>query len=284
MALLLRAQTELLADIEARLRDPSNFRWSESEIYRAVNDAIRQWDGRVSVPAIYEPGVTWPTSVSTVAIPTGIDPNAVQVQVRELPVENVDIVLDQWFDLAGWRNEPTATFGAQVRSYFQPASEYRLLYWLTNGPVPVTVPTLDSELDATATSLTLTSTADVGDNGFLLIENEWVHYRGLERAATTLTVQNLTRGLLTSTAATHAALTPVYWCVAVPRQDLFGQLLDQARAYLHEMTLVAAAPQSRDVHERMVSYYQARADAFWRRWASVRSPRWKVELRGDSTL
>jgi hypothetical protein len=284
MSLSLRSQLDLLDDIEARLRDPSNYRWSQAEIYRALNDALHQWDGRVSVPAIYEPGATWPTSVSTVTLPAGIDPASVQVQVRELPVENVDIVLDQWFDMQGWRNEPTATFGNQVRSYFQPASEYRLLYWITNGPVPVTVPTLDSELSDTATSLTLTTTAAVGDNGFCALENEWVHYRGVQRGATTLTLQNLTRGLLTSTAATHAALTPVYWCVAAPRQDLYNQLLDQGRAYLHEMTLVAASPQSRDVHERMVSYYQARADAFWRRWMSVRAPRWKIELRDDGTL
>lgn len=284
MTLCLRSQNALLDDIEARLRDPSNYRWSETEIYRALNDALRQWDGRVFVPAIYEPGSTWPTSVATVTIPTGIDPASVQLQVRELPVENMDIVLDQWFDMAGWRNEPTVAFGAQARSYFQPESEYRLLYWITNGAVPLTVPTLDAELSDTATSLTLATTADVGDNGFLLLGNEWLHYRGLERGATTLTLQNLTRGLLTSVAATHAALTPVYWCVATTRQDLFGQLLDQARAYLHEMTLVAASPQSRDVHERMVSYYQARADAFWRKYWPTRGPRWKIELRDDSTL
>jgi hypothetical protein len=122
---------------------------------------------------------------------------------------------------------------------------------------------LSGELSDTATTVTLTTTDETGDNGFLLIDNEWIHYRGTERGATTLTLQNLTRGLLTSVAATHAVSTPVYWCVATIRMDLFNQLLDQARAFLHELTLIAAAPQSRDVHERMVSYDQARADAVW---------------------
>lgn len=68
--------------------------------------------------------------------------------------------------------------------------------------MPSTIPALGEELSATATSVTLTTTADVGESGFLQIENEWIHYRGIERGATTLTCQNLTRGLLTSI-ATH---------------------------------------------------------------------------------
>jgi hypothetical protein len=53
--------------------------------------------------------------------------------------------------------------------------------------------------------------------------------------------------------------------------------LDQARAYVHQLTLINAAPQSRDVHERMVSYFQAKADAYWRLHTPQRAPRWKVD-------
>ena len=45
--------------------------------------------------------------------------------------------------------------------------------------MPTTVPTLDAELSDSATSLTLTTTADVGENGFVQIDNEWMHYRGI---------------------------------------------------------------------------------------------------------
>ncbi len=274
--LYLRNQLDLLNNVESHMRDASNYRWSEVEIYGALNDAVRSWHGRVSVPAIYTPTTNWPDSVHVIDIPTGIDPQTAVLQIRYMPVENSEQV-DVWYDIAGWRTEPTEAFGGQMRVNFQPTSAYRLLYWITNGPMPVTVPALGGELNTTATSVTLTSTAEVGDNGFLLIDNEWMHYRGVERGAATLTCQNLTRGLLTSVAATHAELTPVYWCVATMRQDLYNQLLDQARAMLHELTLIAAAPQSRDVHERMVSYYQARADAFWRRHWPTRAARWKVE-------
>ena len=278
--LYLRSQLDLLNAIAQHLRDPSNYRWSETEIYGALNDALRSWGTRLSVPAIYTPGANWPNTVQAIDVPAGIDPTAVTVQIRYLPVENSDTVVDDWYDMQGWRIEPTATFGNQLRIKFQPETEYRLLYWITNGPVPVTVPTLGTELSDSATSLTLTTTADVADSGFILIDNEWISYRGVERAATTLTVQNLTRGLLTSTAASHLALAPVYWGVATTRQDLFGQLQDQARALLHELLLIAASPQSRDVHERMVSYYQARADNFWRRHWPARPTRWKIEVTG----
>lgn len=280
--LYLRKQLDLLNNVESHMRDVSNYRWTETEIYGAINDALRNWHGRVSVPAIYAPGANWPDSVHVIDIPTGIDPETVTTQIRDLSIENSDDS-DTWYDTNGWRIEPTETFSGQLRVNFQPTSEYRLLYWIVNGPVPVTVPTLGAEFSDTATTLTLTTTAEVGDNGFLQIDNEWIHYRGVQRNATTLDLQNLQRGLLTSVAATHDIESPVYWCVAVTRQDLYNQLLDQARASLHELTLIAAAPQSRDVHERMVSYYQARADAFWRRHWPARSARWKVEIENAGT-
>lgn len=274
--LYLRNQLDLLNNVESHMRDTSNYRWTEAEIYGALNDAVRSWHGRVSVPATYTPTTSWPSDVHVIDIPTGIDAQTAVIQIRYVPVENSDET-DVWYDVNGWRSETTDTFGGQMRVNFQPTSEYRLLHWITNGPMPVTVPTLSAEFSDSATSLTLTTAAEVADTGFLQIENEWIYYRGVERGATTLTCQNLTRGLLTSVAATHVVSTPVYWCVATTRQDLYNQLLDQARAMLHELTLIAAAPQSRDVHERMVSYYQARADAFWRRHWPARSARWKVE-------
>ncbi|MBP8291372.1 MAG: hypothetical protein KAX65_01290 [Caldilineaceae bacterium] len=279
--LYLRNQYDLLNNVESHMRDTSNYRWSEIEIYGALNDAVRSWHGRVSVPATYAPGTNWPDDVHVIDVPVGIDPETAVIQIRYLPVENSVDQVDTWYDVNGWRTEPTEAFGGQLRVNFQPTSEYRLLYWFANGTMPTTAPTLGSELSDVATSVTLTTTADVGESGFLQIENEWIHYRGIERGATTLTCQNLTRGLLTSIAATHATSTPVYWCVGTTRQDLYNQLLDQARAFLHELTLIAAAPQSRDVHERMVSYYQARADAYWRKHTPERRARWKVEMTYD---
>lgn len=279
--LYLRNQYDLMNNVESHMRDPSNYRWTETEIYGALNDAVRSWHQRVSVPATYAPGTNWPDDVHVIDLPVGIDPEACVIQIRYLPVENSVDQVDTWYDVSGWRTEHSETFGGQLRVNFQPTSEYRLLYWISNGPAPVTVPTLGTAMTDSVTSLTLTTTAEVADTGFVQIDNEWIFYRGVERGATTLTLQNLKRGLLTSVAAAHVELTPVYWCVATARQDLYNQLLDQARAFLHELTLIAAAPQSRDVHERMVSYYQARADAFWRRHWPARSARWKVEVTYD---
>lgn len=113
--LYLRNQYDLLNNVESHMQDTSNYRWSETEIYGALNDAVRSWHGHVTVPAIYVPGTNWPDDVHVIDVPVGIDPESAIIQIRYLPVENSVDQVDTWYDVNGWRTEPTA-FGGQLPS------------------------------------------------------------------------------------------------------------------------------------------------------------------------
>jgi hypothetical protein len=63
--------------------------------------------------------------------------------------------------------------------------------------------------------------------------------------------------------------------VAAPNQQLFMQVSDQACAFVHELYLSDGSAQERAQHERMVGYFQNRADQYWRKHTPVRAPRWR---------
>jgi len=57
-------------------------------------------------------------------------------------------------------------------------------------------------------------------------------------------------------------------------------LYDQMRAYLHELFLTNASQQERSMHERQVSFYQQRADNYWKRYTIGYNPRMKLTRNG----
>ena len=101
-------------------------------------------------------------------------------------------------------------------------------------------------------------------------------YVGLTRASGSTTLGNLVRGVNDTTAAVHAAAATLTWGVAAPATELYQQLLDQTAMYLHQMFLGQASPNERDLHERMISFFKANADQFWRRYVPARSPRFRA--------
>src|SRR5690606_22466861 len=104
--------------------------------------------------------------------------------------------------------------------------------------VPATPPTTtDDPLAADATSVTVDAAVDVEDVGYLKIGAEWMHYAGITRAASTTTLNNLTRGINGTTAASHASETTVYWGIAMPVRTLWNQLYYGTRWRLHAMNI-----------------------------------------------
>lgn len=265
--IFLRTQAEFLADIEARLRDTANAKWTDAEIYRAINDALRQWDGRISCPVVYVSSTNWPATNFGIDLPDWIDDARLRLQ------QNVDSSYDKWLDLAGWTITPNADGTRRLQLAFVPQEPYRIVYWTANGQLPTTVPTLSSGITATDTSLTVNQALDVAPAGWVKIGAEWLSYAGLTVATATTTLTNLTRAQNNTAAATHDAAASVAWGIGTTARNAYAQLLDQTRAYLHELALQNAASTDRPYHESMVSYYQTRADEFWKRWAPVYSPR-----------
>lgn len=286
MDIILRTQTEVLDDIKNRVRDTNNDRWTSLEKSIALNDALLTWHGRVSIPHIYTISGGWVAGTYEYDLPDYIDANAMQPQMKNLvPWGYYGIRVDveeseTWIDITGWTVEPTATNTRKLRFDISPYSvDARIIWWGRQGPLPSTIPTLSSDMTASDTTLTIGSTPTIHDYGWVKIDSEWIQYAGVTRGTSTTTLNNLVRAQNNTTAATHSNGANVTWGVAAHRQDLLQQLYDQARAYLHEMYLATAGEQERDLHERMVSYYQQKSDLYWRRYVPVKMPRIVIDRR-----
>lgn len=276
--LYLRSQTQLLADMQVRLRDSGQARWTDTELTHALNRAIEQWHGRVSIVDSYELPNGWPNDQFEVTLEDWL-PDDVQPQAQ-WPVDPLlpnETTLSTWKDISSYAVEPAGDGTRTLRLNMVPYNgQLRLHYRARNGRLPTGSPALSSGITATDTSLTVDeSLPEIERVGWVKCGAEWIGYRGVTVGSSTTTLTNLVRGLSDTTAATHDSAAAVAWGVGAPNWALFQQLLDQASAYAHEYNLTDGSPKERDLHERMLSYYQGRADMFWRKHTPSRAPRWK---------
>jgi len=68
----LLTQKEIANGAKARLRDVDEDRWEDAEAYRALNDAMSEWAGRVFVPYIYTITNGFVNTVTTYSLPSYI--------------------------------------------------------------------------------------------------------------------------------------------------------------------------------------------------------------------
>lgn len=282
----LRTQSELMADIRIRLRDPSAARWSSDEIYSAINDCLLTWYGRVSVPHLYELPSGWVAGQSDYTIPIyirgPIDPQQRRYSNNWLHVSGISSDADTWVDIGGYSLEPDGDGGQRLRLEFSPpAGDARIVWWAPNSQVPLTLPVLDEALTSDATSLTLaTAINSVDESGYIKIGKEWIHYAGVTYGASTTTLGGLLRGLNGTAAASHNDASSVYWGIGVHRMDLYGQMYDHATSFLHSLFMTNAAESERANHERLALYNQQKADAYWRRYVPARKTKIRLGYAG----
>mgnify|MGYP000914620258 CR=1 FL=1 len=281
MRVYLRAQSDIKTQVRAVLRDTGSARWTDAEVYQAMNLALATWQGRVSVPMLYSLPGGLDAGVNEYAIPGYIRP-PFKPQYLALGADGVqidDTVYYEWQDIRDWDADPDAEDGwvLRIRSPIS-STEARIIWYAHNGSVPTTIPAIPAAGDITATSTSVQANAalDVGDAGYVFCGSEWMGYAGLTRAASATTLGNLVRGVNDTTAAVHAAAATLTWGIAAPSGDLYLQLIDQTAMFLHQMFLGQASPNERDLHERMISYFKGNAEMFWRRYVPARSPRFRA--------
>jgi hypothetical protein len=278
----LRTQVEILADVRNRMRDGSSSRWTDTEIYRALNDALLTWHGRVGVPHVYTIPGGWIAGQYAYALPTYINANTCTPQMRRVADGYVRYLTneDTWEDVPGWRIEPDSNNNRVMRFDVSPYStDARILWYGFNGPVPTTVPTLKTAITGTATSLTLNGQVDCGDYGWLKIDDELIQFSG-RSGETDITLSNLVRACTGGGAALpHSANVPVKFGVAFPKTELFRVLLDQMFVFLHELYLSDGSPRELTHHQQMIGFYTDRVSAFWRNWTPIRQPRIIIDRR-----
>ncbi len=278
MRTYLRTQSEMVTAIQRRLRDTGADRWTASELAQALNRALETWHGRVSVAAMYELPNGWPNDTFEITLPDWM-PADVQPQAK-WPVDPLlpnEETLSTWKDVNSYAVEPAADGSRTLRLKVMPYNgQVRLFYYVRNGVLPVDAVALSGAITADATSLTVNaSLGEIERVGWVRIDAEWIQYAGVSVGASSTTLENLQRGQSDTTAASHNDAAAVVWGVAAPNQLLFMQVSDQACAFVHELYLTDGSAQERAQHERMVGYFQNRADQHWRKHVPVRAPRWR---------
>lgn len=269
-------QSELLAIIEARIRDASNARWTDSEIYQAINQGIRKWGDKVVIPFVYS--LSSSSSDREYQLPYYvhgiIDP--------QFKATNSDI----WQDFPGACTIVDDGTGSRLLqlAFYPKNSSARIVYWARNSPVFVpsglTLPTVSGTLQANETSLTISSVqAGIADTGYVKIDQEWIGYAGRVAGATTTTLNNLIRGCFGTTAASHSS-SIINMGIVVHRDDLYEQLIAQTLANLHSLYLSDASTTEKEKHQWAMRYFQQQADEFWRTYKHPRPTRFRLTRQG----
>ncbi len=278
MNLFARSQSQLRTEILTLLDDTSNARWTDAQVYAAINQALAMWSGRVFVPHLYQPtSYAWDNNTYVYSLPAWMDERCITPQMeRQIPYNGFPLTTDgtdTWVDVPGFTIEPTTTEGRKLRfQTFPLAVNARIIYWTQAPQVFTTIPTLSSNFLSNATTIVLTANATNSYPGmaYFKTEDEFVLGALSTRTASTITYDVVARGLFNTYTDGANSASSVYVAVVVPDERLFVQLHDQAMAILHRLRFGLAAPEERQVHGQMIQLYQSRADGFWKSWTPNR--------------
>jgi hypothetical protein len=272
---ILRSQSEIESELEALLVESGV--WTDVQRYRAINQALTTWQGRVLVPYLYTLSSGWTEDEHDFVLPDYID-GPIDPQI----LRNLDWPFDAtlteerstWVEMEGYSLEVNATGGQTLRLHWPAyASDGRIKWWGHNGPVPTTLPVTNAALTSSDTSLTLTTKPTIGRSGYIKIDAEWMQYAGVTEAATTLTLTNLVRGVQGTTAASHLIGATVTWGIAMDKASLLQQLYHQAAANLWWVKAANPGSAQSDTISALYRENQSRADMFWRSYVPGRNPR-----------
>lgn len=147
-------------------------------------------------------------------------------------------------------------------------------------PLPLTIPALGEELSESFTEyLSLPGEVDCAEYGWVKIGSEWIQYAGVDRSMAGVGINNLVRGLPQGAAAyLHWADTPIYFGVAMPKNELYRVLIDQAIVYLNELFLGNASSKEKQTHQELIGFYEGRVKEFWRNWSDTKVVKTQVDI------
>jgi hypothetical protein len=285
--MILRTANNFIDSLRANARDTSAERWTDAELWTMLNDAIYDWDGRVSFPAVHSIGYI--DTDTEITLPYYIKGD---VEPQHRDYANYDTSGFQ-YDISGeevWKLIPMYELLENqdgVRTLVVPASTrytgLQLVYWATNGPFPyVDADVPSGGWTSSATSLTVDVSADepVPDVGYIKCGTEYMFYAGVTYGSGTVTLSNVERGVYNSTAATHSADAVVYWCIAAPNSSLFTQLRDACMSRLHAAFITDASPKETELHTYMMRWYTQQAQDYWRRYKPTKRHHSHLTMRG----
>jgi hypothetical protein len=282
-SLYLKAQSELVADCQAYLNDTGITLASATQYKEAVNYAIRLWAGRVIIPNTYTLSLT--DGVYTYALPRYIKPPITvkaQTTLTGFYPSTVLTTTDATYeDVAGYTIEPDGNDGFTLRlSTYPYAANAFIIYYMENTVLPTGSPTVTSNITSsdTSVSITLSSMPELGDSGFVKIDNEWIAYSGISRGSSGFTLSNLVRAYWETTAASHTSSTAVSFGIGADRPSLWNQLYNQVAAYVHNLNIQKSTGEDSTRHQQLMQYHQQLADNWWRQNGYVTPRKAKLVL------
>jgi hypothetical protein len=269
----LKTLSEIQGEAEARLTDSGNTLATDAQYVAAINEGIRMWGRRVTSPRYYAISGGLISGTYEYTLPSYISPPLI-LEIRSTAFNQYGAQVSSgsdgftWHQLAGYTLRPNSTGGWTLRLPSTPYSEdAQITWWAENGPLLTTAPTVTTTISSTATSVLITtsSSPEIGESGFIKIDVEWMSYAGVTRtSASSYTLNNLTRALFGTIAASHTSTTAISLGVAVDDQRLWTQLLDYVTGYVHALQLHKATTEDTSRHEKLMSFYNQKAENFWR--------------------
>ena len=172
--LYLRSQSVLLDGLKARTRDTSSVSWSDTEMMMGINDALLGWANRISCPMVYAPGTTWPENTYYVTLPTTWSRGTLNCRCGPVTTSPGFRTPESHYR-AGDRH-------ARYSGSWKNDSLWQLIFYVENGQLPVTAPTLDADITTASTTLSVSPAVDVAPAGWILIDSEYISYAGVESA------------------------------------------------------------------------------------------------------
>ena len=275
---IVRSQDQLVEEIKAILRDPGQDRWEDSEIVLAINRALMQWSGRVTVSFIYDIVGGLQSNVQEYAVPDYIT-GPLDVQRKSIRYWEGNYLIDDsqyvWTSVNGWSLERAADGDGQLLRlavstyrYTQHDEELRIVWQAENGPLPTDVLSLKAGIGASDTEITIDDNPYIPHFGYVRINHEWMQYSGLSVDSTgVVTLSDLVRGTNSSAATTHATGDSIQFGIMVPDPRLFDQLINQSLSYLNSLYITESSATETSHYQWSMRWYQQLADDFWKSYA-----------------
>lgn len=263
-------QTTLEDHIETLVNDTSNNRWTLTQIRSAIQAALDICGRRILAPYIYDISGGFVSGTYEYAVPDYVEGYMVVEHKRIVGVwgyDDGDTSTRIWESIPTWDLYNDGSGGREIRMQYNPyTTDGRILYWTVNGPIPTaaSLPQTSGSHTAAVTTITLGSEVQVGRNGYIRIEDEWIEYHGTLAEGGNTTLLNCVRGVFGTTANSHSDSTDVEWGIAVHDESLFQQIVNLAIAQMHLMYLNASSALERTHHMDAVRLYLQLADEFWR--------------------
>lgn len=277
-----RSQVELLAEFKEKIRLGSSGRWTNAEFYHAINEALMVWSELVLVPHLYTLPNGWLGGVSEYSLPSHVRPPLTAQMKRPTWYDPWGVTATtsfEWIDVPV-EIEPTGDGTLTMRPYAPPRTfDGRILYSAPNSRIPTVdpLPTLSGSITAASTSMVMVGDLDIEPVGYVRVGKEYMRYSGIERGASTTTLQNLVRAQNHTLAATASLGATVAFCVAADSLVLYEHLFQYAASVLHRMFQTDGSTHERATHQQMMLYHQQQADETLMRYKPER-PKGKLVL------